>query len=213
MTDETINTANGADTEAADKNADIKNQDAQTETQGNEQTTAEATQSEQPTQEDGAQGASAQEEALQAQLEAARKEAQTNMDGWQRARAEFLNYKKRTDRDLKAAHEKAALDTLAKVLPIADDFGRAIDNIPEDLKDNAWVNGTSLILRKFDKLLDEYNIAILDPVGEPFDPHKHEAVGMDDSGEYESGIVTTTLQKGYISGDHVLRPALVRVAT
>ncbi|QPC81874.1 nucleotide exchange factor GrpE [Phototrophicus methaneseepsis] len=205
MTDETISTANGADAEAANKD-NTNNEDKNLK---DEQTTQENASAEAPAQEE----VSNQEAVLQAELEAARKEAQTNMDGWQRARAEFLNYKKRTDRDMKAAHQRASLDTISKVLPIVDDFGRALENIPEDLKDNAWVNGTAMILKKFDKLLEDYDVQILDPVGEPFDPHKHEAVGMDDSSDYESGIVTTTLQKGYISGDNVLRPALVRVAS
>ena len=150
---------------------------------------------------------------LQAQLEAARQEAKTNMEGWQRARAEFINYKKRTDREMKASFERAAFDTVAKMLPMIDDFGRALENIPDELKDNAWVSGTALILKKFDKLLEDYHIDIVDPVGEPFDPRMHEAIGTDDSSDYESGIVTTTLQKGYVSGEHVLRPALVRVAS
>ncbi|MCA9883632.1 MAG: nucleotide exchange factor GrpE [Anaerolineae bacterium] len=149
---------------------------------------------------------------LQAQLEVARQEAKTNMEGWQRARAEFINYKKRTDREMKLSFERASLDTIAKVLPMIDDFGRALENVPDELKDNAWVNGTSLILKKFDKLLEDYQVEVLDPVGQPFDPRMHEAIGMDDSSDYDSGIVTTTLQRGYVSGEHVLRPALVRVA-
>jgi molecular chaperone GrpE len=114
---------------------------------------------------------------------------------------------------MKASFERAAFDTVAKMLPMIDDFGRALENIPDELKDNAWVSGTALILKKFDKLLEDYHIDVVDPVGEPFDPRMHEAIGTDDSSDYESGIVTTTLQKGYVSGEHVLRPALVRVAS
>jgi molecular chaperone GrpE len=61
-------------------------------------------------------------------------------------------------------------------------------------------------------VLEAHNIQELDPVGQPFNPHQHEAVGMEDSDEYASGTVTATLQKGYISGERVVRPALVRVA-
>ena len=70
-----------------------------------------------------------------------------------------------------------------------------------------------LILKNIQKVLNEFNVETLDPVGEEFDPTQHEAIGMEDSDEYESGTVTTTLQKGYKFGDQILRPALVRVAS
>jgi molecular chaperone GrpE len=148
-------------------------------------------------------------DSMLAQLQA---EAQKNLDGWQRSRAEFTNYKKRVQKELGDANRKATLDTLSKVLPAIDDFERAINNIPEDIADNPWVSGTALIMKKFEKLLEDYDVEMVDPVGKPFDPHQHEAIGMDDSDEFESGTVTVTLQKGYVSGDRVLRPALVRVA-
>jgi len=151
-------------------------------------------------------------EQLRQELEQARKEARDNLDGWQRARAEFTNYKKRMEKQLSESGDRIASDTLSKVLPIIDDFERALANIPEYLAENPWVSGTSLIMRKFDKLLEEHSVEIIDPVGEEFDPRIHEAIGMDDSDEVESGHVTVTLQKGYKSGERVLRPALVRVA-
>ena len=150
---------------------------------------------------------------LKAQLEKAQQEAQSNLDGWQRSRAEFANYKRRTSQEMSEARERGATDALAKVLPVMDDFERALSNLPEDLKDHPWVSGTSLILKNMQKVMDEYNISIIDPVGEEFDPNLHEAIGTDDSSDYDSGIVTVTLQKGYRSGERVLRPALVRVAS
>ena len=152
-------------------------------------------------------------DALQLQLDAAQKQAQENLNGWLRERADFANYKRRMERDLKEARDKAGLDTITRVLPVVDDFERALQNIPADLHDHPWVNGTALILKKFDKLMDEYAVQIIDPVGQPFAPHQHEAIGTDAStDEIPSGHVTATLQKGYISGERVLRPALVRVA-
>jgi molecular chaperone GrpE len=146
-------------------------------------------------------------------VDALRREAQANLEGWQRSRAEFLNYKKRTDREIKESRDKAGLDALAKVLPIIDDFERAVQNIPDDLKANSWVSGTALIMRKFDRLLEEFAVQRIDPTGELFDPRFHEAIGTDAStDDIPGGHVTATLQKGYVSGDRVLRPALVRVA-
>jgi len=146
------------------------------------------------------------------ELDELRKQVTINMEGWQRARAEFANYKKRAEREKQEGLQRGALEAITQLLPIIDDFERAMDNIPEELQDNPWVNGTGMILQKFNKLLEEYDVAVIDPVGEPFDPRQHEGIGMEDSDEYDSGHVTLTLQKGYISGDRVLRPALVRVA-
>ncbi len=139
-------------------------------------------------------------------------EVDTNLDGWQRSRAEFDNYRRRTQKQLADSKQQGAMDAFAKILPVIDDFERAFSNIPADLEDNPWVSGTSLILKNIQKVMDEFNIEVIDPVGEEFDPNVHEAIGMDDSSEFDSGIVTTTLQKGYKNGDKILRPALVRVA-
>lgn len=149
---------------------------------------------------------------LKNELETLRAESQTNLEGWQRSRAEFTNYKRRTQQQLADSKQNGALTALGKILPAIDDLERALDNVPDDLKEHSWTSGTALILKNIQKILDEYDIEVLDPVGEEFDPMMHEAIGMDDSSDYESGIVTTTLQKGYKSGDKILRPAMVRVA-
>lgn len=158
-----------------------------------------------------AAGAPVTDEA-QARIALLEEEARTNLDGWQRSRAEFVNYKKRIERELKDNRERAALDSLVRMLPIIDDFERAMGNIPEDLQSNPWVSGTALILKKIEKMFDEFAVTAIDPVGEAFDPNFHEAVAMESSDEYEVGQVIETLQKGYRSGERVLRPALVRVA-
>lgn len=150
--------------------------------------------------------------AIEQMLIEARAEAQKNMDGWQRTLAEFQNYKRRVEREQREAAQRISLDTLTKILPMIDDFERAMANIPDDLKENPWMNGVTLIQGKFNKIMDEYDITVIDPVGEEFDPLHHQAISMEDSDEFESGHVIETLQKGYLSGDVVLRPALVRVA-
>jgi len=131
----------------------------------------------------------------------------------QRTRAEFANYKKRTEREMSEARQRGALDAVTSLLPIIDDFERAMENVPQDMKDNAWVNGIALLMRQFEKMLAEYQVVVINPTGESFDPTRHEAVGMEDSDTVESGHVTVTLRKGYSSGDRVLRPALVKVAS
>ncbi|MCL4254680.1 MAG: nucleotide exchange factor GrpE, partial [Anaerolineae bacterium] len=139
-------------------------------------------------------------------------ESERNLEGWQRERAEFQNYKRRVERDQKDIQRRSELDTIIKILPIVDDFERALANIPSDLLDNGWVHGTALILNKFKKLFEEYEIAMINPANEPFDPYLHQAIMREDSSEVESGHIIETLQKGYKSGDTILRPALVKVA-
>ena len=142
----------------------------------------------------------------------AQKEALTNKDGWQRALAEFTNYKKRVERERVELFQRASLDTLKDLLPIIDDFDRAFQNMPDELSGNAWIGGVSMIQRKFENMLEKYEIEPIDPVGEVFDPNFHEAIGTEDSNTVESGHVSVTLQKGYKAGNQVLRPAMVKVA-
>lgn len=138
--------------------------------------------------------------------------ASANLEGWQRARAEFANYKKRVDGQLRDSYQNAAADVLKDVLPIVDDFDRAMANVPAELAANPWVTGTSMIQRKLVKLLDDYGVTPVDPTGQPFDATQHEAVGVDDTSDLPSGTVTETLAKGYRVGERTLRPAMVRVA-
>ena len=143
----------------------------------------------------------------------AQKEAQANEEGWQRARAEFANYKKRIERERLELFQRASLDTLRSLLPIIDDFDRAFESVPEALQDDAWIGGVAMIQRKFAGVLEQYEVEAIDPTGEPFDPTLHQAIGAEDSDEVESGHVSATLQKGYRAGDTVLRLALVKVAS
>ena len=154
-----------------------------------------------------------EQDVTQAKIEAAQAQAHEYLEGWQRARAEFANYKKRIERELKDSHSAAAGTVLRDILPAIDDFERAMSHVPENLQDDPWVGGVGMILRKLNKVLDDYDVEVIDPTGELFDPNRHEAIGMEASDEVEAGHVTATMQKGYILGDRVLRPALVRVAS
>ncbi|MCU0476035.1 MAG: nucleotide exchange factor GrpE [Anaerolineae bacterium] len=135
--------------------------------------------------------------------------------GWQRERADFANYKRRTEKELSEAKARGAQDAVVKFLPIIDDFERAMANVPADLQDNPWIRGVGLLLSKFDRILGELHVEKFDPTGQPFDPNRHEAIGIDPEAEAKgipSGHVSDTLQKGYASGERVLRVAMVRVA-
>lgn len=151
-------------------------------------------------------------EALQTELETLKQQSMSYFDRWQRERADFANYKKRMERERSESYQRAALDTIIKLIPIIDDFERAMTGMPEDFSEHPWISGISLIQRKFEKLLDDHNVSRIDPEGEPFDPSRHEAISMESSDTVESGRVIATLQKGYAAEDRILRPALVKVA-
>jgi molecular chaperone GrpE len=161
----------------------------------------------------GTQAQQEQAAVTQAEFQAVQTKAQEYLDGWQRARAEFANYKKRVEREMKDNQHLAAGDTIKALLPILDDFERAMANLPPELAANAWINGVNMIQKKLNKFLDDANVIIIDPTGQPFDPSEHEAIGTDQPTEAApSGHVTVTMQRGYKLGERVLRPALVRVA-
>jgi molecular chaperone GrpE len=152
------------------------------------------------------------EDPASAEVEKLRQESKTNLEGWQRTLAEFQNYKRRTERETRDSYQNATFDVMKSLLPIIDDFERAMANVPEELDGNAWLQGVTLIQRKFSQVLSEYHVEPIDPKGEPFDPTRHQAIGTEESSEYEAGIVSSVLQKGYIAGEQVLRPAIVKVA-
>lgn len=133
-------------------------------------------------------------------------------DGWQRERADFANYKRRAEREQSEARSRGAHDAVLKVLPIIDDIERGLALAPAEIREHSWFSGIELLITKFEKILSDLSIEKIDPAGMPFDPTKHEAVAVGEEDGVESGHVIATLQKGYISGDRVLRPALVRVA-
>ena len=106
-------------------------------------------------------------------------QSQEYLEGWQRARAEFTNYKKRVDRDMKDSYQNAAGDVLKSLIPVIDDLDRAMANIPKDLQGNLWISGVEMIHRKLSRILDDFGVTTIDPTGEVFDPSLHEAIGED----------------------------------
>jgi molecular chaperone GrpE len=147
------------------------------------------------------------------QVKQAKAEAAENLDGWQRARAEFANYKRRTDAERIELSVTAGAEVLARVLPIVDDFDRAAATLPGELKDQPWINGVLLVYRKLTGLLEQSNVKPI-PVqpGDAFDPNRHEAITHEDAAQIESGHIIGEATRGYTLGERVLRPALVRVA-
>lgn len=149
---------------------------------------------------------------LEDQLAAAVAEAARNLDGWQRTQAEFANARKRFEKQRAETYINANADLVARLLPLIDDFERALDAVPAEDQTDPWVAGMALVYRKMLTILEELNVQPIPSVGEPFDPTQHEALTQESSDEHGSGIVVREMRRGYRLGDRVIRPALVSVA-
>jgi molecular chaperone GrpE len=150
--------------------------------------------------------------ALQEELARAQAERSEYLDGWQRERAEFLNYKKRVERDLESAHAVAAASILTRYLAVLDDLERALKDPPAAPEFAAWVDGIQLIQRKLQAILDAEGVETIQAEGMLFDPTVHEAVTFEPSDGFHEGQIIEVVRKGYRLGERILRPAMVRVA-
>ena len=151
----------------------------------------------------------AEREALIQQLKEAESKIVEYKDGWARSQAEFQNFRKRVERDNESFKASTKGDIIKKVLPVLDDLERALQNRPAD---DAWANGVELVTRKFQNILEMEGVKKIEARGMAFDPNFHEAISHEPSEEVESGHVIDVVQNGYVIGERVVRPALVRVA-
>lgn len=131
------------------------------------------------------------------------------LDQLQRSRAEFQNYRRRTEQELFAARARLTSQVLKDVLPVLDDLQRATAALPEEQRGTPWGEGVSAIARKFLGVLERYGVTPIDAVGEPFDPARHEAVATEPGST--QNVVVEIFQTGYTQGDATLRPAMVKV--
>lgn len=151
-------------------------------------------------------------EALKADAEAQKAKGLEYFDGWQRERADFMNYRKRVERDQAQARDNATANVIKKYLPILDDLERALRSRPSGGEGAAWAEGIELICRKLQGILESEGIQRIPAEEQMFDPALHEAILQEDNPAFESGHVTEVLQQGYTLGDRVIRPAQVKVA-
>ncbi len=128
-----------------------------------------------------------------------------------RKTAEFDNYRKRIERERKDLQAGAAADLLGDLLPIVDDFERALEASPGPAA-TAYRTGVELIYKQLMDVLKKRGVTPIETVGQMFDPHLHQAVEHEDRPDYRDGEITAELRRGYMLGDRLLRPALVRVA-
>lgn len=127
-----------------------------------------------------------------------------------RKQADLINYRRRIKRERAEQTARVRGDVLRDLLPVLDDFERALEGEYDDVE--GYREGVELILRSLEDLLQTYDVERLEPVGEGFDPSLHEAVERRTTGDVEAGCVVDVYQAGYRMGDRLLRPARVAVA-
>lgn len=134
--------------------------------------------------------------------------AQNYLASWQRAQADFINFKKRNEQEKAETVKFANKELISGLLPALDDLERALANGPSEIAGSGWVEGIEMIYRKLLTALESQGLSRIEAEGKDFDPNFHQAVLHE---EGEEGKVMGELQKGYMLRDRLLRPAMVKV--
>lgn len=130
----------------------------------------------------------------------------------QRTRADFENYRKRVELEKQAAREAGQTSAIMKLLPVIDNIERAIAHQPAELADNKWAQGVTGLVKNLEKSLEGLNLKRIPATpGTVFNPQHHEAIQFDEDAEGEHEVIAEELQSGYLLGEQVVRPSMVKV--
>ncbi|OAS13721.1 nucleotide exchange factor GrpE [Paenibacillus oryzisoli] len=158
-------------------------------------------------------GAEVSEDAtVTSELEQARVQAEENYQRLLRVQADFDNFRRRARAEKEDFAKYASVKLIEQLLPIVDNFDRALSSSKETKDFDALVKGLDMTYRGLDQVLSAEGLKPIEAVGQPFNPEFHQAVMQVESEEHEEGIVVEELQKGYILKDKVIRPAMVKVS-
>ncbi|HET8955406.1 MAG TPA: nucleotide exchange factor GrpE [Solirubrobacterales bacterium] len=163
-----------------------------------------------PTGEADESGAQAVEDDFDALLADAQKERDEYLELAKRTKADFENYRKRVAADVQAAQARGKSEVAREVIEAVDNLERALEAGGES--GDGLASGVEMVLGGLRETLKRHGIEQVDPKGEKFDPHRHEALSTQPVEGTESGVVVEVLQKGYVLGDHLIRPARVVVS-
>lgn len=144
----------------------------------------------------------------QQKIENLNKELQEEKDKYLRLFAEFQNFRNRTIKEKTETYNNATAKCVEEILPIVDDFERAL---AQECTDDKYKEGMQNILKRFKNILDKLGVKEIDALGKPFDPNIHHAIQQVPSDEYESDTVCNVFQKGYMLNEKLIRPAMVQV--
>jgi molecular chaperone GrpE len=148
---------------------------------------------------------------LEARISALEKEKKENWDRYLRTAADLENLRKRQKRELDDVRLESKGRVLKEMLPVVDNLERAIEHATAQAGTNPIVEGVQLVLRQFLTAFERLDVTPIEAAGQPFDPNLHEAISQQET-DAPPGTVVQVLQRGYKSGDRLLRPALVVVA-
>lgn len=132
-------------------------------------------------------------------------------DQLQRLQAEFMNYKKRMERERENLNRYIKVEIIRKLLPVIDDFERFLASHQREIKESGGLNGIQLVFEKLSQILKDEGLEALSALGQSFDPNFHEALFMQETDEEQDGKVLEVWEKGYFLGEWLLRPAKVKV--
>ncbi len=135
-----------------------------------------------------------------------------HLEGWRRAKADYLNLKKQTEKEKMDIAQFAVAQTIMSFLPIYDNLARALQHVPAEAHDQEWVKGLGHIRKQFEDAIKSLGLTIIPTVGQPFDPLKHHAVSKQKREGVEPGTILDEVKSGFMAGDRVLEPASVVVA-
>tara|TARA_B100001167_G_C16731531_1_gene286228 strand:- start:15 stop:662 length:648 start_codon:yes stop_codon:yes gene_type:complete len=139
-------------------------------------------------------------------------ERDTYLDQLQRKIAEFDNYKKRTQGERQQQSERATIQLITEILPVLDDFERALETATDTEQPDAYRTGIEQIHQKLTELLKKRGVTPIETVGKPFDPNFHEAVVHEESDAHQEGEIIEEFRRGYMLGSDLLRASMVKVA-
>jgi molecular chaperone GrpE len=162
-----------------------------------------------PTGEGDETGAQAVEQDFDALLADAQREKEEYLDLARRTKADFENFRKRVAADVQAAQVRGKSEVAREVIEAVDNLERALETADSG---DGLATGVEMVLDGLRETLKRHGIEQVDPKGEQFDPHRHEALSTQPVEGTESGVVVEVLQKGYVIGDHLIRPARVVVS-
>lgn len=144
------------------------------------------------------------------EAEALARQAAELTEALQRERADVINVRRRHDEQVAALKSMVKANVVRDLLPVVDNFERALKHVPKELEGNDYIKGVQGVVKQFEKTLSELGVQRIKTVGEIFDPKYHEAVSMEE-GDGTVERVSEELQAGYQLGDEIIRHAMVRV--
>lgn len=149
----------------------------------------------------------------QQEIEVLRRQLDETQQRYLRAQADFDNFRRRARIEKEEFLKYASLKIIELLLPIRDNFDRALSSSKETKDVNALVKGLDMVYRQLEQIMEQEGVKPIEAVGQPFNPQFHEAIMQVESEEHEAGIVLEEIVKGYMMKDKVIRPAMVRVSS